>query len=147
MRVFFLFLVFLDRPWVCSSRKKKHVLFPQSRNPQKKKVHRFSSSATVFGRSVQPYDIIRALIFSPFRFILRQMGIKLSCSPHFHTFSSMCVNSNQWYSQPSASRRTLQFPWYRPRELSLPAVTVATPAAQASVVYGATILRPCHTPN
>ena len=32
--------------------------------------------------------------------------------------------------------RILQCPWQRQRELSLPAVTVTFPAAQAAVVYG-----------
>ena len=40
------------------------------------------------------------------------------------------------YSHSSASWRLLRFPWYRKCELSLQAVTVTTPAAQAAVLYG-----------
>ena len=42
------------------------------------------------------------------------------------------------YSRSNASRRILQFPWWRQRELSLPAFPIVTTpaAAQAAVVYG-----------
>ena len=65
------------------------------------------------------------------------MGKISLSSPDFHVIScALRVNITQLYSQYSASWRILQFPWYRQRELSLPAATVTTPSAQAAIVYG-----------
>ena len=42
---------------------------------------------------------------------------------YFHIYMS-CFNATRSSSQPSASRRIVQFPWYLQPELSLPAVTI-----------------------
>ena len=59
-------------------------------------------------------------------------------SPRLHVFScTPCVDlphSLKRIRNPAlCSWRVLQFPWERQRELSLPAVPVTTPAAQAAV--------------
>ena len=80
------------------------------------------------------------LLFFLIHFLRRMGEKKISSSPHFYVFShTSCVNliqlrsQSSWFSGVSFSSRDSDI---IARELSLPAVPVTTPAAQAAVVYG-----------
>ena len=62
-------------------------------------------------------------------------GRKVTTFPRIFVHVLCRFNSIVFAIQP-VFRRILEFPWYRQREPSTPAVTVTTPTAQAANAYG-----------